>query len=394
MTKSVVDIALNKEKCCGCSSCKIICPVSAISMFSDEDGFLYPTIDGNKCINCGKCRIVCPVCESKILCSSKPNKLYCFSHSDTDIWTNSTSGGAFTAIIQELLIKQHDKDVYVCGAIFDGDRVVHKTKIIKSTYDLEGFHKSKYIQSDLGEAFKEISSILRQNNSFLVFAGTPCQVNSIHNVFLSQRDKMFLIDFVCHGVGSPLVFQKYCSEFYKKPISNYTFRVKRVIRHSLFEYFSKFTLSNRVVLRNRDPYNRLFLEQLINRKICNGHCPFRTKKRISDVTLGDYRNADRYVSCSDKPLFTDQKNYSMVIPNSSFGESIISNIGQFGNLLGTLTDGIDENPLYYKNLPGNDARDSFFEYFRNNGIKKAIKKYVPHYNLKKYSYLIHTLRRK
>lgn len=34
----------NKENCCGCSACYSICPVGAIKMEEDDEGFLYPSI--------------------------------------------------------------------------------------------------------------------------------------------------------------------------------------------------------------------------------------------------------------------------------------------------------------------------------------------------------------
>ena len=49
----------NKEECCGCTSCYSICPVNAIIMEKDKEGFLYPSIDESKCICCHKCISVC-----------------------------------------------------------------------------------------------------------------------------------------------------------------------------------------------------------------------------------------------------------------------------------------------------------------------------------------------
>lgn len=54
-----------KEECCGCSACYAICPVSAISMVEDEEGFEYPCIDGKKCVRCYMCREVCPQKKSQ-----------------------------------------------------------------------------------------------------------------------------------------------------------------------------------------------------------------------------------------------------------------------------------------------------------------------------------------
>lgn len=50
-----------KERCCGCSACYSICPVDAIEMVDDDEGFEYPYINTSICIKCNKCRRVCPI---------------------------------------------------------------------------------------------------------------------------------------------------------------------------------------------------------------------------------------------------------------------------------------------------------------------------------------------
>lgn len=50
-----------KENCCGCGACQSICPLDAINMIVDEEGFLYPSIDMTKCVKCNLCRNVCPL---------------------------------------------------------------------------------------------------------------------------------------------------------------------------------------------------------------------------------------------------------------------------------------------------------------------------------------------
>lgn len=43
-----------KEECCGCTACEQVCPVNAISMNSDKEGFKYPIINEHVCVNCNK----------------------------------------------------------------------------------------------------------------------------------------------------------------------------------------------------------------------------------------------------------------------------------------------------------------------------------------------------
>lgn len=54
-------VIVDRDYCCGCEVCSLVCPLGCIEMSEEEDGFLYPRIDNEKCIECGKCRGHCPV---------------------------------------------------------------------------------------------------------------------------------------------------------------------------------------------------------------------------------------------------------------------------------------------------------------------------------------------
>ena len=54
-----------KEECCGCTACLAICPVQAITMKADEEGFDYPIINNEKCIRCYSCIEICPIKAEK-----------------------------------------------------------------------------------------------------------------------------------------------------------------------------------------------------------------------------------------------------------------------------------------------------------------------------------------
>lgn len=59
MEKDVPVLYLKKEQCCGCAACVAACPVGAVGMEADEEGFEYPKIDEHSCICCGLCKKVC-----------------------------------------------------------------------------------------------------------------------------------------------------------------------------------------------------------------------------------------------------------------------------------------------------------------------------------------------
>lgn len=57
--KALPELYEKRENCCGCSACYSVCPVHAIQMEADAEGFLYPTVDAYVCVCCYKCLSVC-----------------------------------------------------------------------------------------------------------------------------------------------------------------------------------------------------------------------------------------------------------------------------------------------------------------------------------------------
>ena len=88
--------------CTGCSACCNICPVNAIEMIENEEGFKYPQIDSNKCINCGLCEKICPVLNKTNLKPSEIKTVFAVSTND-EIRQNSSSGGVFTLLANFVL---------------------------------------------------------------------------------------------------------------------------------------------------------------------------------------------------------------------------------------------------------------------------------------------------
>ena len=63
LKKEVPELVDVIENCCGCAACYAVCPVKAIYMKSDAEGFAYPVIDSGKCIRCYQCLAVCAFIE-------------------------------------------------------------------------------------------------------------------------------------------------------------------------------------------------------------------------------------------------------------------------------------------------------------------------------------------
>ena len=90
----------DKANCTGCTACYNICSKQSITMQSDHEGFLYPLVNENTCIECGLCEKVCPVINYAGTSKNKVISAYAAHHKNKETWNLSSSGGAFSAIVE------------------------------------------------------------------------------------------------------------------------------------------------------------------------------------------------------------------------------------------------------------------------------------------------------
>lgn len=286
---------VEKGSCCGCAACYSACPVNAIIMEADEEGFVYPRIKEH-CINCGKCRKVCPVLE-------REKESVCVQHGfavqnrDVKILRESTSGGAFTAIAEYVL----ENGGIVYGVSLDGELTARHISV-ENRDELCKFRGSKYIQSEIGRTFLEAREELEAGR-LVCFSGTPCQIEGLLRFLGKKYDNLITVDVVCHAVPSPLAFQKYIEfrqgKLGKEKISEVRFRDK------YFGYrYSNLSILNRegkIIYHNgidTDEWLRTFFSEICNRPSCYS-CAFKKRYRVSDFTLWDCFDVHRVMPEAD-----------------------------------------------------------------------------------------------
>jgi coenzyme F420-reducing hydrogenase beta subunit len=302
------------EDCTGCSACYSICPQNCIAMIPNSAGFLYPVINIDKCTSCGKCRKVCSD-RKKI---GKTNILYamgCYNKNDT-IRLKSSSGGIFYLLARKVLMDH--------GVVF-GARFSHNYEVVRHDYienpdDVYLFQGSKYVQSEIGESYKLVKEFLLQGRKVL-FSGTPCQNGGLIS-FLRGKDKnLVCVDFICHGVPSPKLWQKYL-EFTKRgrTINSVNFRDKEKgwKNYSLSFFYNDGASSMNTCVE--DKFLKLFLEDTCLRDSCY-HCAFKTLDKQSDITLADFWGAGNILK-----NFDDDKGISLVLINSNKGKNLIQQV--------------------------------------------------------------------
>lgn len=190
-------------KCTQCLSCVMKCPRQCIAMETSKAGFSVPSINRQECIECGVCMQVChqitPVIENK----KNPSAVYAAWNLDDKIRCLSSSGGVFSAFAEKII----KKGGIVFGAAYiEGLKVKHiGVDTIEGLQQLRG---SKYIQSNIGDCYKEVKSNL-QKKRLVLFTGSPCQVAGLFSFLKTRYDNLYTCDFVCHGVPSQKAFDIY-----------------------------------------------------------------------------------------------------------------------------------------------------------------------------------------
>lgn len=349
-----------KYNCCGCKGCLNICAKGAITFKCDSEGFYYPHIEKEKCTNCGLCNSVCPFENNHF--EEKEIDAYACYNKDTFIRKNSSSGGIFHLLAQSIL----NRGGYVFGAAFDDKyNVIHigvnnKDELIK----LRG---SKYVQSDLGNVYKDIENLLKKGIEVL-FTGTPCQVDALKFFLRKDYNNLYTQDVICHGVPSQQLWHKYLNEIVKDSnILNISFRDKKIS----WEEFCMTIETDKLYYSKKfmdDPYMMAFMQNISLRPSCY-KCKSKSKFRTSDITLADFWGIDKMnYNIKDK-----DNGVSLMLINSPKGKTMFENIKEY--IFYNKVDfelGIKENTMLFQSVKENPSRKKFLSAIKNRSIQQSI----------------------
>lgn len=359
---------LDKNKCTGCYSCYNGCPKNCISMKRDGEGFSYPQIDTDSCVNCGICEQVCPALNKITIETNKsiPN-VYAAWSLNNEIRVDSTSGGIFS----ELALKFIETGGYICGARYGKNHHIEHC-IVNSEDGLKKIRQSKYAQSDVGYAYRDIKQLLLKNER-LLFCGTPCECAGLLNYLNKKYDNLFIIDFVCRGANSPKVYEKFLGYLEER----YHSKIKRVwFKNKTFgwnRFSTKVEFENGQAYledRNNDMYIVGYIQHNLYMRPSCAKCQYKDFPRVSDITLADFWG----VKLSN-PMLDIENGTSLVMLNSQKGVELFNKIKSciFCEEK-TLNDTLKGNPSILESPTMNSKREYFFKNLDNMPFEKLFRK--------------------
>ena len=380
----MIDIT-NKKDCCGCSACVQICPKQCISMSADSEGFAYPHVSKESCIDCGLCEKVCPVINQNE--PGKPLFVYAAKNNDDDIRLQSSSGGIFTMLAEQII----SEGGVVFGVRFDVDwNVVHDYTETKE--GIAAFRGSKYVQSVIGDSYRKAKEFLLGGRKVL-FSGTPCQIAGLKKFLRKDFINLLTVEVVCHGVPSPKVWHDYLeyrraehaagkntvsSSLNDLPVitgvsfrdksngwKKYGFKISYAALKASENSVSKsaYVYNCEVTPFNEDIFMKGFLKDIYLRPSCYS-CAARQGKSRADISIADYWGIQNV-----HPEIDDNKGICLVMVNTdnggkyydSLGTSLLSKISEFDKALLC-------NPCIVTNVKEPKQRELFWNRYSQEGI--------------------------
>ncbi len=350
-------IKLNTDACTGCGLCASLCPKDAIELKPEWDGFSYPKINTERCISCRLCEQNCPAQKSADDGCATCRDTYAARAKDVSVRRKSSSGGVFYLLAQGVLAQGG----VVFGATADSNGEIYHIAV-ENAQQLDAVLGSKYVQSDFAHVFAKTEKYLSLGKPVLV-CGTPCQITAMRRKF-GTNPNLCLVDFICHGVGSPSAFRSYLhSKIGDGAVKYLSFRNKDI---SWSAYSIKIVSDRKRYYRHhrRDDYMAAYLQNLILRRSCYD-CRYETA--VSDIRLADFWDIGKEV-----PMQNISDGVSKVFVYTQKGRELLEGIAAQAELC------VTEIPADAKRQVSVDfnKRKAFFEELQNSSFDRAVKKYT------------------
>lgn len=363
----MIELYKEDKQCCGCAACEAVCPTNNIRMKLNVEGYYYPILLAEeKCIGCGQCLKVCPMKEEKSLVSQS-HKVYAAITQDDEVWRSSSSGGAFSEICRAL----DTETPIIFGARWDGLSVV--MDYCEGFNSMKPFRKSKYVIANPNKTYRQVQECLNSGR-FVIYSGTPCQINGLKLYLGKEYEKLVTIDFACHGQGSKFVFEKWIQHLekqYKQKVVSFSFREKKTVVDHVNSNCCSFVLeSGEKIIETRDYYHHAYVNGLCVRKSCET-CQFAADRK-ADITLADFKNLKKGWNDFRK------KNVSTIITNNFRGENIVRLLKNMTFIEPNPDFVYRYNPKLVRGLSGNPNRDAFMNLvlINHTDILQSIVKYA------------------
>lgn len=292
---------------------------------------------------------------------------FAFKHKSDTIRKLSTSGGAFSAVAEEII----KKNGIVYGASLGSSDLRVRHIRIDKIEEIDKLRGAKYLQSDIGNTYIQVKEDLL-NEKKVLFSGTPCQIAGLRSYLKKEFPNLYTCDIICHGVTSPLIwkeFVEFIEREHNKKVVGVCFRDKEDYHWvNCKETLRLMDIKSGVVEKvSADDYAKIFYEHEAMRPSCY-RCKYTSVDRQGDITLGDFWGVE-----TAHPELLDEGGVSFVMQNNERGGMLIRMMSLHGNLVGAALEETRQ-PQLYKSVRKPSTRNWFWSTYYSKGLDTVINK--------------------
>jgi NAD-dependent dihydropyrimidine dehydrogenase PreA subunit len=282
----------NTKNCYGCGVCVIACPHKIIKLDLNKNGFYQPEIiEPDKCTDCGSCLSVCAyTCSGLSLEKAGEADGYAAWSNNEQVRRKCSSGGIGFETGKKLI----ESGYKACGVRYNLETNRAEHFIAATVEEYLPSIGSKYIPSYTVDAFSQFD---KKEKYFVV--GTPCQMDSLRRYFRLKKmeDNVVLMDFLCHGVPSMLMWKKYL-----KHVEKTTGKIIHISWRNKLKGVGWHASTTMVVKgekndisstwfhdgRGGDLFFSFFLSNMCLNKPCLEKCKYKFLSSSADLRVGDF----------------------------------------------------------------------------------------------------------
>lgn len=349
MKMSELKTVCQLDKCTGCMACLEVCTFGAIKI---QDSFkaYNAVVDPGKCVDCNACHRICQ--NNTEISFNKPINWQQGYVTNSEVRKSSSSGGLCAAVMEGFI----NRGGYVCSCLFNEGQFVFK--LTNEVSDIKLFQGSKYVKSSPAGIYKSIKEKLKDNK--VLFVGLPCQVEAIKLFVGADRaQNLYTIDLICHGTPSPVLLDKFLTQYNIK-ISDCSFISFRQKAGNSLEGAKTFSPTDQ-----QDLYSIAFLQGIDYTENCYS-CKYAQQERVSDLTLGDSWGSGLSPEILHGGL-------SLIISNTDKAEYLLQdlpvNIYPVDKAVA-----ISQNHQLQSPMPKHKNRDRFFQILESDSFNRAAQK--------------------
>lgn len=359
----------NRQDCCGCTACENVCGHNAITMYQDQEGFMYPRVNEDACVDCGLCMKVCPVankCEN----DAPYVKSYGGYSTDKKVMDACASGGIATA----LSIGTIRKGGVVFGVRFNDKYKESEYCIARTEDELWKFCSSKYIQPNKVGIFKQVKEELKKDIPVL-FVGCPCDVAALHRYLHKDYGNLLACELFCAGITSSMVLKGYRELREKKMGSKLVaFNVRNKEKGWFVQHIKEEYANGKNYYWNHFGTYLGYAFLTFRRPSCY-HCQYKQNVTYCDIKVGDFWGI------KDTDPYWNPKGVSVILTKTQRGVDALESLEDF-NLYEIDHTKATINNAGFMSVPSSDLikrRDLFEKVYITEGrnLKEACRATAP-----------------